>query len=235
VRVRPVTLACSACGDLLFRAEHWWADGFGLPLLALLLDAGLLLVVARVQRRPTKRSRAIVVLPCLAIPLLSTLSGIGTIVGIWGLLAVALAATAWSLFANRADGPVVLGLRLALVVGASVATFVMQAPARQETERLARLAAAILRFEKKDGWVFDELGRRVDTAGVVEQMFLSPDGYDRARALRLHAILGLPAAARVGGCRQLEKQREGRDEIGGACDGVDSALPDPPQGPDGGT
>lgn len=215
----PPLLACSVCGDMIFRSQNWWAMAFPTLILVLLLESVAFAVFGRLRKRPAKLTRAKFVVPSLAMPVVGTLIGLGTSVGVWVFLVIALVATVASIIANRHDGALVTAGRGLFVLAGIVLALVLQRPERQGTEDLVHVASYVSQFNIRDGWIYDELKRRQDAEGVVTALLDEQDEDRLGERVRVHANLSLPAAERSAACRRLvEKKVLKADEK--ACEDV---------------
>lgn len=198
----PLVLACSACGDAVFRTTWWWAPAFGPLLLALLVEGALFAVFARVTGATTRGHRLSLGLAAFLIPVGSTIVGVGTVVGAWLTCAVLLAAAIRSVILNRRLGRALLVARVALLALGLVAGVRSALPSERTLEELLRTALYVMRFEPGDTWLFEELRRRPDTRSRLNTHL---EGSDPTQALALHARLGFPAEDRTAACARAPK------------------------------
>lgn len=198
----PLVLACSACGDAVFRTTWWWAPAFGPLLLALLVEGALFALFARATGATTRGRRLAIGLAAFLVPVGTTIVGVGTVVGVWLTCALLLAAAIRSIIVNRQLGRALLVARVALLALGLVAGVRSALPSERQLEELLRTALYVVRFEPGESWLFDELRRRPDTRSRLNTHL---EGTDPSQALALHARLGLPAEDRAAACARVPK------------------------------
>lgn len=200
----PLVLACSACGDAIFRTTWWWAPAFGPLLLGLLVEGVLFTVVARVKGATPRAHRAYVGVAALVIPVATTIVGVGTVVGVWLMCALLVVAAVRSIILNRSLGRALLFARSALLVLGVISGVHSALPSERELEELLRTALYVVRFDPGENWLFEELRRRPDTRTRLNARLADDDA---TQALALHAQLGLPAEDRAAACARLPTPR----------------------------
>ncbi len=211
-------LACGTCTDMMLRNAAWWGTWPYWVLPALLLDAALFAVYARVRRLPPPvrpwRWTAILAVPALgflAVGFVGTLLAFGAVV--LALLPGAVRSVRRLSGLSSRERRLVLGARgvlLAGFLGAFVGTSIpSQVPAAQ---LLANVTYWDLRLDPP-GWSTRELARRQALPAVVQALgteMQSQGLTTRAgRLLRLHHFLHGPPEQRQEGCERWRKQGTG--------------------------
>lgn len=196
-----MVLACGMCGDMLFRADAWWATAVGLPFVALLIG---MLALTTFSKPPFAVASVVI---ALGMVFLSSFIR-GPQVGVWFAAAFLLVALLVSLVIHRVPRWFNLA-RVSLVVAAMISGFIDSQPWNRETPDLLRVALYVQKFPEGQSWLYGELLSRPETRELLEQQLVAS-----SNAVRLHRALGYAPARRSSACHAL-RERERKE----ACPG----------------
>ena len=196
-----MVLACGMCGDMLFRADAWWATAAGLSFVALLVG---MLVLTTFSKPLFAIVSMVIALGLVGFSMFSW----GPQIGLWIAAAFLLVALIISLVIHRVPRWFNLA-RVSLVVIAMLFGIIDAQPWNRETNDLLRVAIYVQKFPARQSWLYGELLSRGETRELLEQQLAG-----NADAIELHRELGYAAARRSSACHAL-RERE-RNE---ACPG----------------
>lgn len=196
-----MVLACGMCGDMLFKADAWWATAVGLPFVALLIGMLVLTTFSKALYAGVSMGIA------LGVVFLSFFTW-GPHIGLWLASGFMLATLLVSLAIHRVPRWFNLA-RVSLVVAAMISGFIDSQPWNRETRDLLRVALYVQKFPERQSWLYGELLSRPETRELLEQQLVAS-----SNAVRLHRALGYAPARRSSACHAL-RERERKE----ACPG----------------
>lgn len=223
-----VALACGTCTDMMLRNAAWWGTWPYWVLPALLVDATLFALYARVRRLPPParpwKWTALLAVPALAI---LAVGFVGTLLAFGAVVPALLPGTVRSV--RRLSGVsarerrLVLGARGVLLVGFLAAFVGTSVPSQVPADRLLQnVTYWELRLEPP-GWGVRELARRREQPAVNQALAteLQSQGLTTraGRLLRLHHFLEGPPEQRQAGCERWRKEGTGAS-LEAVCAGV---------------